>query len=102
MTTVNDEFKRWREAPTDRRGAIARQQFLHVAFPPIWSRLLQLPTSELREIVAPNGKRLGECTSAEFAEMAAWSRALRRAGKEVGEAIRLSHLGTIGTRRLTI
>jgi hypothetical protein len=38
-----------------------------------------LPEDELRTVIAPNGKSLGDCTPAELKEFVAWFDAILRA-----------------------
>jgi hypothetical protein len=80
------EFQRWRDACAEQRQRIARAQF--VAFQ-ISALIPNLDTDNLESVAAPNGKLLGECTSAELSEMADWCAAILTAGRDVNAALEL-------------
>lgn len=96
MESHTAAFVRWRDAPADRRAEIARHQALTITLPAIYRDLAIMPEADLRAVIGPNGKPLGECSGAELAVMGAWMTALRNAAYELHAAtdarLRMGHL----------
>jgi hypothetical protein len=80
------EFQRWRDARAEQRQRIARAQFLQFE---ISELIPNIDTDDLESVAAPNGKLLGECTPAEFNEIADWYTAILKAGRGVVVAMKL-------------
>jgi len=69
------EFRRWQNASADNKDRIAINIAMRqVQTGPDWAH-----STDPLNTVTPNGKRLGDCTSADLSELAAWERALARA-----------------------
>jgi hypothetical protein len=80
------EFQRWRDACAEQRQQIARGQFLTFDISELTPAL---DVEGLASVIGPNNKPLGQCTSAEFNEMAEWYTAILKASREVVGALEL-------------
>jgi hypothetical protein len=80
------EFQRWRDASAEQRPHIARGQFLKFDISELTPGL---DVEGLASVIGPNNKPLGQCTSAEFNEMADWYTAILTAGRDVNAALEL-------------
>jgi hypothetical protein len=75
------EFRRWQTAPTAEKGRIAIEV--------VMQRKQSCPDyahcTHPLEIMAPNGKRLGDCNYKDLSEFIAWERALIKAKQSLTE-----------------
>jgi hypothetical protein len=74
FTTYIAEFKRWLDAPSDKRALIIKEQADRRIPAPDWEG--DMPTLDA---VMANGKRFRDCTKEDLIEMAEWSRAIGEA-----------------------
>jgi hypothetical protein len=85
-TIAATEFRRWRDAPIDRREQVARHQLS--SHSNIGGRLFPDLSGENRlDVVLPCGKPLRDCTADDLREMADWLCDLVRASRTQADAV---------------